>query len=546
VNKYTFSDCNCQIDIIDEKIKECDGLPGLYIDYNNLNKDCVKTWDLFAKGKTKGVFQLEKNLGKHWSKLVHPTSIEYVSALISILRPGVLAFITNGKSMAQHYVDRRNGLENIEYIHPALEQILGSTYGIICFQEQCIRIASIIAGFNLQEADSLRKACGKKDAKLMLSLENKFVDGCEKTGLVDREIGIELFDNIKKSNRYAFNLSHSVGYGEISYWTAYAKAHFPLQFCCSYLYYAREKMKPQEEVEEIILDAKDMNIDILTPDLNLLFNGDYGDFSIFKGKINFGVRNIKGCGDSHVDKMIKIIEEGQRLIDKSVKDWSWTELMFLLFLRLNKTIVNGLISVGGVSHLGLSRQKMLHDYNLCSALDVKDLAIIQNNIKSLSSIEDCISLLHKTPKLHKARIAKYLEITKGMNETPFAVDDPPAWIAEKEQHYLGTSISCLKCDTVDQIGNTTCKEFNDGKAEKNMSIVGELKSIREFLIKNGNLAGQKMCFGTIEDSSGRTDFSLSPKEYQSYLNELFKGNIVMMTGGKGKNSNFQVKKVISV
>lgn len=546
MSKYTFDNCNCAIDVIDDKIKECDGLPGLYIDYENLNKECIKTWDLFAKGKTKGIFQLEKNLGKHWSKKIYPTSIEHISALIALIRPGVLSYLVDGKNMAQHYVDRRNGTEEITYIHPALEQILGSTYGILTFQEQTIKISAIVAGFNLQEADSLRKACGKKDANLMKSLESKFVDGCEKTGLVTREQGVELFDNIKKSNKYSFNLSHSVGYGEISYWTAYAKAHFPLHFCCSYLHYAREKMKPQEEIDEIVLDAKDMNIDILTPDINLLFNGDYGDFSLFKGKINFGVRHIKGCGDSHVDKLILLVEEGERILDKSVKDWSWLELLFLLFLRVNKTVTNGLISVGGVSHLGLSRQKMLHDYNLCSTLDKKDIAIIIENIRSINSIDEALALLHKTPKLHKARLQKYNEIKLGMSNTPFTTDDPPQWVAEKEEYYLGVSLSCMKCDTVDSIGNTTCKEFNDGKAEKNMSIVGEIKSIRQFLIKNGNLAGQKMCFGTIEDSSGRIDFSLSPKEYELYLNDLFKGNIVMITGKSGRNNNFQVQRVKSV
>lgn len=189
---------------------------------------------------------------------------------------------------------------------------------------------------------------------------------------------------------------------------------------------------------------------------------------------------------------------------------------------------------------------MLHDYNICSAFDDKDDTIIRNNINYIFSIEDALELLRKQPKLTAARTKKYFTIESGVKNTPFSTEDSISWIADKELYYLGASISCSRCETVDMHGNTSCKQFNDGKNEKNMTIVGEIKSIRPFLIKNGNLAGQKMCFGTIEDSSGRTDFSLSPKEYQNYNNEIFKGNIVMITGKRGKNNNFQVNKVISV
>ena len=542
---YSF-DCGCQIPIVDEKIKECDGLPSLWIDYNSLNESCMKTWSLFASGKTKGIYQLEKGLGKKWSKDIKPTSIEDISALVSLIRPGVLNSFLDGRNMAQHYVDRKFGVETFEYIHPALEQILGVTFGVLTYQEQAINIASIIAGFNLQEADSLRKAAGKKDAKLMKSLETSFVDGCEKTGLVTREQGEELFDNIQKSNRYSFNKSHGIGYGKTSYWTGYTKAHFPLHFCCSYLHFARERPKPQEEIDEIIVDAKELGVDILTPDIRNFFDGDIGDFSLVSGKIDFGVRSIKGCGDSHVAIIAKKIKEGEKILNKSIDQWNWIELLFVLFLQLNKTVVNGVISVGGVSHLGISRQTMLHDYNLCLHFDEKDKEKILANIKHIHSIGDALELLRKYPKLHKARLKKYQDIDVGLSNTPFSTEDSIDWIADKERFYLGSSISCSKCEAISTTGNTSCKEFNDGKNDKNITIVGEIKSIRDFLLKNGNLAGQKMCFGTIEDSSGRIDFALSPKEYENYKDELFKGNIVLLSGQRGKNNNLKANRVVSL
>jgi DNA polymerase-3 subunit alpha len=136
------------------------------VDYN-----CPKTWELFKEGKTKGVFQLESNLGRSWSKKVSPCNMEELSALIALIRPGCLKAISNGKSMTQHYVDRKHGIDEVEYLHESLESILGNTYGVLVYQEQSMMIAQQIAGFNLQEADILRKAIGKKKAGLMAKVK---------------------------------------------------------------------------------------------------------------------------------------------------------------------------------------------------------------------------------------------------------------------------------------------------------------------------------------------------------------------------------------
>jgi len=125
------------------------------------------TWDLISSGKTKGVFQLESKLGSSWAKRVKPRNIEELADLISIIRPGTLEAEMEGKSMTKHYVDRKWKIDEVKYIHPALEPLLGNTYGIIVYQEQAMKIATALAGFTPEEADSLRKAMGKKDAALM-------------------------------------------------------------------------------------------------------------------------------------------------------------------------------------------------------------------------------------------------------------------------------------------------------------------------------------------------------------------------------------------
>ena len=170
------------------------------IDFN-----CAKTWNLFKEGKTKGIFQLESNLGKAWAKKVEPKNIEELAALISLIRPGTLKAVSDGKSMAQHYVDRKHGKDKVIYLHDSLEDILKSTYGVILYQEQSMLIAQKLAGFNLQEADDLRKAIGKKKADLMATIKTKFIEGCKKTRVVNEEIAKEIFSWIEKSSRYSFN-----------------------------------------------------------------------------------------------------------------------------------------------------------------------------------------------------------------------------------------------------------------------------------------------------------------------------------------------------
>ena len=166
------------------------------VDYN-----CEKTWALFAEGKTKGVFQLESNLGRSWSKKLAPSNLEELSALIAIIRPGCLKAYVDGKSMTQHFIDRKHGREEITYLHESLEEVLKPTYGVLVYQEQSMRIAQKVAGFNLQEADVLRKAIGKKKADLMAKVKKSFIEGAKRVGIVNEQEADEIFSWIEKSSR---------------------------------------------------------------------------------------------------------------------------------------------------------------------------------------------------------------------------------------------------------------------------------------------------------------------------------------------------------
>ena len=199
-------------------------------DITQLPLDCNDTWDLICEGNTKGVFQLESQLGRSLASQAKPRNIEELSDLIAIMRPGCLEAMVKGKSLTQHYIDRKSGEESVEYFHDSLEPILKSTYGILVYQEQAILIATEIAGFDLQEADILRKAIGKKKAGVMAQVKKSFLEKSGNKGVVTREQAEEIFSWIEKSQRYSFNKSHAISYAYNAYLTAYTKAHFPHEF----------------------------------------------------------------------------------------------------------------------------------------------------------------------------------------------------------------------------------------------------------------------------------------------------------------------------
>ena len=156
-------------------------------DITKLDLECPAAWDLVCEGNTKGVFQLESQLGRSLSKQAKPRNIGELSDLIAIMRPGCLDSMVNGKSLTMHYIDRKHGIDSVVYLHDALEPILQSTQGILVYQEQAMRIATEIGGFDLQEADTLRKAIGKKQADMMAQVKTSFLEKSVDKGIVNKE-----------------------------------------------------------------------------------------------------------------------------------------------------------------------------------------------------------------------------------------------------------------------------------------------------------------------------------------------------------------------
>ncbi len=352
--------CGCEWPVTEENAP--DGvIPLIELDPENFPRECAATWGLLGKGLTKGVFQLESPLGKQWTKKLMPESPEHMSALGAILRPGCLRAVdSEGVSMTAHYCRRKNGREEVAAYHPAVDAVLFPTYGVLVYQEQAMALAVAIAGFNEKEADSLRKAIGKKLADEMVKVKAMFIEGVKKAGVVSEEMGAEVFGWIEESQRYSFNRSHSYCYGETGYDCAYIKTHTPIAFFVSWLDQAKQKQDPKEEIFELVNEAKLFDIDVTVPDLRELTP----DFhSSDRKSIRFGLADIKGIGPAQLEKLQATILSAVESLGKPTGQWTWIEFVMFAMESMGSNVVERLIKVGALSWFGMTRQKMLAEWS---------------------------------------------------------------------------------------------------------------------------------------------------------------------------------------
>jgi len=514
--------------------------------YNDKN-----TWKLFAEGKTKGVFQLESNLGKSWAKKLAPNSIEELSALIAIIRPGTLKSMLDGKSMTQHYVDRKHGREEVEYLHSALEEILKPTYGVLVYQEQAMRIAQKIAGFNLQEADELRKAIGKKKADLMAKVKKKFISGAKKVGTVSKEDAEAIFGWIEKSARYSFNKSHSVSYAVCSYLSAFQKAHNTKEFFLSYLYYANEKQDPHQEIYELISEAKLFDIAVKTPSII-----NYKDkFNIQKNTIYFGLKDIKSLTGKNGDALIEVLSNIEKDLGKSIKDISWLEILIYINSRISSSSFKALASIGffrGIKDK-VTRNKCLYDYEILRSLTKSEQTWLETNLatKGWMSLQDALKDLAPTKKegggtSRADRKQAVLNEIQLLANPPYELVDDPSWVIDQEVKFLGCPVSLTKVETSDtSAANTTCKDVVNGKKGKDLCIVANIQRSSDYKIKKGESKDKIMSFLTIEDETAILDSVIVfPTVKEKYKYILYEGNNLIFCGYVNSNdSSFIIEQI---
>lgn len=328
------------------------------INIAKINLEDEKTFELFKKAKTQGIFQLESSGMRDLLKKLKPDKFEDIIALLALYRPGPL-----GSGMVDDFIKRKKTVEKVRYDHPSLEPVLKDTYGIILYQEQVMRISNVLAGFSLAQADLLRRAMGKKIPEVIEDLKKTFVDGAVKKG-VSRAIAEKVFGLIEFFAGYGFNKSHSAAYALISYQTAYLKANYPVEFMAALLTSERDNT---EKVARYITECKRMKIKILPPDINESFS----QFTVVgSNAIRFGLSAIKNVGEGAVELIIKA-----RKHDGHFKS------LFNFCKRVdpkasNKKVIESLVKCGAFNSFCTNRAQLLHGsekiMNMASAMQ-KDL-----------------------------------------------------------------------------------------------------------------------------------------------------------------------------
>ena len=509
-----------------------------------------KTWSLFKDGLTKGIFQLESNLGRAWSKRLAPENLEELAALIALIRPGCLKAIIDGKSMTQRFIDRKNKEEEVSYLHPSLEEILKPTYGVLVYQEQSMRIAQKLAGFDLKEADDLRKAIGKKNAKLMAQVKDSFLKGASDQGIVTAEEAEEIFGWIEKSSRYSFNKSHAVAYAVDSFWSAWYKARHTKEFFLSYLYYANEKQDPHQEIYELVSEAKLFDIEVKIPKISSFDK----KFNIQKDGIYFGVKDVKSLTGVTGDKVMKAVEEAAEETGKKPSEFSWMDIIVYLSPKINATAFKALCSIGffSTSSTNISRNKSLYQYLIFRELTKAESNWVINNYeeKKWENLYDCFIDLSPTKKMgggtSKVERSQIVENEANLiKNPPYSLDDAPAWIIEQENKFLGCPVSLSRIDAADtSVANTLCKDVLNGKTGKNLCIAANVNRVATTTVKRGKTKGKKMAFLTIEDNTCSLDsVVVFPEAREKYQYIIYEGNNLLLCGDVSRDNSFIVNKI---
>jgi DNA polymerase-3 subunit alpha len=321
------------LDVIDKTIELVGG-----VDIGAIPLDDAETYAMLARGDSTGVFQFESSGMREALRLVKPSEFEDLIALVALYRPGPMGYIST-------YAARKNGREQVTFLDPRLETITGLTYGTCIYQEQYMEIAKQLAGFSPGEAETLRKAIGKKIHSLMASLKQEFLDGCAENDVAPA-VAQQLWKDMESSQDYSFNKAHAACYALIAYRTAWLKANHPREYMAALI---SSVMNTKDRVPYYVNACQEMGIEVLPPDVN----SSQQDFAVVEGKIRFGLNAVKNVGDSAARLIVAAREESGPF--ESI--WDFTERVDPQ--AVNKRALESLVKCGALDSTGASRLGML-------------------------------------------------------------------------------------------------------------------------------------------------------------------------------------------
>lgn len=484
-----------------------------------------KVFQLLGDGYNQGVFQLESNLGKSWSKKCQPQTVEEIAELVAIIRPACL-----DTGMSESYAKIKSGEETPSYIDPILKPILEPTKGILLYQEQVMAICQAVAGMDLKDADAVRKVIGKKKPEELREKKKEFMDGASKN--VTRKVADEIWGWIEKQAGYGFNKSHAVGYAVMAYWTAWVKANYFLEFLTANLMHAKDKANqqrtPQDVIAQFVNDGKLKDIDVVPPRIET----SEIDFAIVgPTTISYGFSHIKGVGASAL-KSVKACQGAK----------TFTEFLNLASAsKMNKQVVEAFICAGALDGYGIARRSMKAQYALWDALTDKERSNLGFYsgalLEQLTALTDETTLDERKKKKMAVpnvnRRAKIRALIDDFNQESHR--DTVAQLLVWEKAYLGSTLSGSMADLERAMSGAkhTCRDVGTGMppgAYVNLCVVVE--EMKEVTVKRGKTQGRLMSFITLSDSTYSLDGScIFPDLYDKVkLMGIGVGDVVSVNG----------------
>ena len=467
------------------------------INLSELPLDDKKTYELFQRGDTTGVFQLESAGMKRYLRGLKPTTFEDIIAMVALYRPGPMQFIDS-------FIRRKHGEEEITYLHPGMKNSLKNTYGILVYQEQFMQISKEWCGFTGGQADTLRKAVGKKKIDLMKKVKPEFVEGAVKVGGATKEIAETFWTQLEEFANYCFNKSHAACYGLIAYWTAYLKAHYPDAFMAALM------TSDHDDTDRLaieITECKHMGISVLSPDVNESFV----EFAVVpnENKIRFGMSAVKGVGIGAVEEVLRAREDGPFT---SVEDFAKR----VSTSKFNRKAWESLIKSGAFDDMG-DRSDLL--FNLDSITSFasklqKEAASGQTNLFGMLGGDDAASV----------------QSTLHLQKAPVKHDDKERLMWERE--LLGLYISAHPLDRYETYLSEQTQPLTQLVPEydsRMMTVGGIISTVRTIVTKSGS----KMAFVGIEDKFGEGEIIVFPNLYEKVGAKLVQDAVIRVSG---KNS----------
>jgi DNA polymerase III subunit alpha len=466
--------------------------------WESINMNCSATWDMIGEGLTKGVFQLEKSLGRRWCRKIKPRTVEELADVISLIRPGCLEaeFRENpssGKmlSITDTYMKIRSGEWSPEYIHPSLEPILNTTYGVPVYQEQIMEICSKFAGLSLVEADDARKAMGKKDTSKMEIVHDMFVKGAVAKGN-DRGTAEIIFSWIDKFSGYGFNKSHAVGYAVVGYQTAFAKTHFPIEFFKSMLTFSSSKQDEFDEIKQLVHEARLFGIAVNLPDARI---GNKEFEFTDDGHLRFGLAHIKNVGPSSIPTL--------KPLKKVKNEVELFECLFSDKTSIKKNVAEALIKSGALDYCIKNRVRTLGRFRMLGALTPREQKWVLGRpdiCDSVSSVWLQLLIENKIPRPIEKRVARIIDawdtIKKELGGNRLKLG------LSYEKFHLGMAVSGSEADLYyNEKVDTSCRNFLRLRSNSRVCMGVLIEEVRTITDKRGN----PMCFMKISDSSYMLD-----------------------------------------